>query len=120
MSELKTLKDLGVFTKYEISSDEFVGIALQTRTGKASKKGLACKVDINPTFVYASGLRQEAIKYAKKRFNNINHHNLEDWVIIDGKFGFHKKNTLTENDFGRLCEIGFIVWFFNITEEDLK
>ena len=62
---MKTLKDMEQFTREDIINSEFVGIALQSRTKKASDKGLTCKVDTMPTFVYLNGLRLELIKQIK-------------------------------------------------------
>ena len=63
---LKTLKDLKHFSLDEIKRKDFIGVALQSRTKKASEKGYTCKIDINPLFIHANLLKAEAIKWAKK------------------------------------------------------
>lgn len=98
--KFKTLKDMHHFSIHELRDDGCIGVALQTRTKKAGKKGYGCKVDINPLFVHANLLRQEAIKWIK----------------------YVRKNCVYACRLGKITCIEHKFWMerFNLTEDDLK
>ena len=101
----KTLKDLKHFSREDIARKDFVGIALQSRTKEASKKGYTCAVDINPEFIHAKSLREEVIKWIKelKKFNSL-----------------AESNPFFRFRHDAFPIIDFIMHRFNIPEEDLK
>ena len=107
MTNLKTLNDLKSFYKGDIEREDFVGIALQSRTKEASKKGYVCRVDVNPEFIHIKSLRQEVIKWIKELLNGTN-------IFWKETHPFY----IFRHDVYPIAD--FLKNRFNITEEDLK
>ncbi len=109
---MKTLNDLKTYTKDDISRKDFIGIALQTRTKEASKKGLACKVDMSPTFIFYQGLRELAIKHVKR---------LESYKKLYA-IGMTAEmiEGIREANIREQAVADWIKNFFNITESEIK
>ena len=105
MTELKTIKDI-------IRKDT---MSFQDSRATIYNQGI---------LDFERKLRLEAINWAKNRFSNalkeISDLTEFKWRIKDTKFIFSKVSGISPNAWARLGEVGFIVDFFNLGEEDLK
>ena len=71
------------------------------------------------SIVEVNDLRESALEDLHNRLKKVAD-KLEEVRIIDGKFQWKGKEAdLSLNDYGRICEIGYIVSKFNFDHDDL-